>query len=106
MTVDSVLDLPIDVWLLILDEIRAKDYASLTGTCKLLDKFIAPILWGKLELCINREDPQRERPRYAPRHVKEPKIREEMRYIDMEKDRCKVWMALGLDLRECMQTTD
>jgi hypothetical protein len=70
-----------------------------------LDKFVALILWEKLEL-ITRKDGQRER-RYEPRHVKEPKSREEMRYIGMEKDRCKIWMALGLEnLRECMQTSD
>ena len=60
MAVGSVLELPIDVWLLILDEIRAKDYASLKGTCKHLDKFITPILWGKLELYFAREDRQEE----------------------------------------------
>jgi hypothetical protein len=50
MSAGSILDLPIDVWLLILDEIHAQDYSSLRGTCKQLDKFIAPIPWGKLEL--------------------------------------------------------
>ena len=109
MAVYSVIDLPIDVWLLILDEICAKDYASLRGTCTQLDKFIAPILWEKLEVCIIRENLRQYRAQ-EPRHVKEPKrweLNSYYSYISMEKDRHKVWMALGLEeLRERMQTTD
>ena len=52
--VHSLLDLPIDTWLLIVDVIRPKDYTSLKALQ--LDKLIAPILWGKLELYFGSED--------------------------------------------------
>lgn len=104
MPVDSVLDLSIDLWLLILDELRTKDYTSLRSTCKQLDKFIASILWEKLELWFSRKNLPCRR-HYEPRHVKELKSLELTRYVGMEKDMCRVWMALDLaGLRKCVKT--
>ena len=105
MALGSVLGLHIDIWLLILDEICAEGYASLRGTCTQLDKFIAPILWEKLQLGISREQLRENSPFWEPSHVREPKRWEQRIYMGEEKKMYKVSMALGLeDQRECMQT--